>query len=201
MTAPTKSAEIEASKPLEGLKAINLALQGGGSHSAFTWGVLDRLLEDERLTFDGITATGAGSINAVVLADGLASGGRKAAKKHLEVFWTRMSEIVSKSIIAPSFYDKMNPTFGLERSPGYLFVDFVSRFMSPYQLNPFDINPLRNLLNELVDFQRVRQQQTVKLFLSATSVRTGKIAIFRNKEITADHVIASDCMPFRTRGF
>jgi NTE family protein len=178
---------------------INLALQGGGSHSAFTWGVLDRLLEDERLAFDGITATGAGSINAVVLADGLALGGREAARERLETFWRRMSEIVSTSIIAPSFFDKMNPTFGLEHSPGYLFVDFVSRFMSPYQLNPFDLNPLRNLLNEVVDFQRVRQQQTVKLFLSATSVRTGKIAIFRTSEITADHVVASDCVPFRTR--
>jgi NTE family protein len=180
-------------------KVINLALQGGGSHSAFTWGVLDRLLEDERLAFDGITATGAGSINAVVLADGLALGGREAARERLETFWRRMSEIVSTSIIAPSFFDKMNPTFGLEHSPGYLFVDFVSRFMSPYQLNPFDLNPLRNLLNEVVDFQRVRQQQTVKLFLSATSVRTGKIAIFRTSEITADHVVASDCVPFRTR--
>jgi NTE family protein len=186
------------SKPPE-RKVINLALQGGGSHSAFTWGVLDRLLEDERLTFDGITATGAGSINAVVLADGLASGGREAAREHLETFWRRMSEIVSTSIIAPSFFDKMNPTFGLEYSPGYLFVDFVSRFMSPYQLNPFDLNPLRNLLNEVVDFRRVRQQQAIKLFLSATSVRTGKIAIFRTSDITADHVIASDCVPFRTR--
>ena len=191
--------DLEPNKPPEGLKAINLALQGGGSHSAFTWGVLDRLLEDERLTFDGITATGAGSINAVVLADGLASGGREGAKKHLEAFWTRMSDLVSSSIIAPSFYDRLNPTFGLEHSPGFLLVDFVSRFMSPYQLNPFDINPLRSLLNELVDFQRVRQQQMVKLFLSATSVRTGKVAIFRNKEITAEHVIASECVPFRTR--
>ena len=198
MTAPPKSVQIEVSKPLE-CKAINLALQGGGSHSAFTWGVLDRLLEDERLTFEGITATGAGSINAIVLAHGLASGGRRAARTHLETFWMRMSELASTSIIAPSFFDKMNPTFGLEHSPGYVFVDFVSRFMSPYQLNPFDVNPLRNLLNELVDFQRVRQQQTVKLFLSATSVRTGKIAIFRTNEITAEHVIASDCVPFRTR--
>src|SRR5262245_51817150 len=198
MTVLPKS--VEATKPSEGPKAINLALQGAGSHGAFTWGVLDRLLEDEGLTFDGIAATGAGSINAVVLADGLALGGRTTAKTHLETFWTRMSEIVSKSVIAPSSFDQMNPTFGLEHSPGYLFVDFVSRFMSPYQLNPFDINPLRDLLNELVDFQRVRQQPTVKLFLSATSVRTGKITIFRNKEITAEHVIASDCMPFtRTR--
>jgi NTE family protein len=193
-----KYISIEMSK-LQEKKAVNLALQGSGSHSAFTWGVLDRLLEDERLTFDGITATGAGSINAVVLAGGLASGGREAAKEHLEIFWRRMSEIVSTSIIAPSFFDKMNSTFGLEHSPGYLFVDFVSRFMSPYQLNPFDLNPLRNLLDEIVDFQRVRQQRMVKLFLSATSVRTGKIAIFRTSEITADHVITSDCVPFRTR--
>ena len=198
MTAPPKSTPTEGSNPLE-RKAINLALQGGSSHSAFTWGVLDRLLEDARLIFDGITATGAGSINAVVLADGLASGGREAARAHLEIFWRRMSEIVSTSIIAPSYFDKMNPTFGLEHSPGYLFVDFVSRFMSPYQLNPFDVNPVRDLLNEIVDFQRVRQQQTVKLFLSATSVRTGKITIFKTNEITAEHVIASDCVPFRTR--
>ena len=199
MTAHPKSAEIDAGKPLAGQKAINLALQGGGSHSAFTWGVLDRLLEDERLTFDGITATGAGSINAVLLADGLALGGRKAAKEHLQAFWKKMSDMTSASIVAPSFFDKMNPTFGLEHSPGYLFVDFISRFMSPYQLNPFDINPMRDLLNELVNFERLRRQRVVKLFLSATSVRTGKVAVFTNKEITAEHVIASDCVPFRTR--
>jgi NTE family protein len=199
MTAHPRSAELAANMRLAGQKAINLALQGGGSHSAFTWGVLDRLLEDERLTFDGISATSAGCVNAVLLADGLASGGRQAAKDLLKVFWRKISDLTSSSIIAPSLFDKYNPTFGLEYSPGYLFVDMVSRFISPYQLNPLDINPLRDLLNEVVNFERVRQQQVVKLFLSASKVRTGKVVVFTHKEITADHVLASACLPFRMR--
>jgi NTE family protein len=199
MTAHPKSAEIEAKTPIAGQKAINLALQGGGSHSAFTWGVLDRLLDDERLTFDGITASSGGGVNAVLLADGLALGGRQAAKELLRVFWEKLSDMTSSSIIAPSFLDKANPTFGLEHSPGYLFVDLITRFMSPYQLNPFDISPMRDLLNEVIDFERVRQQQLVKLFLSATNVRTGKVTVFTNEEITADHVLASGCLPFKMR--
>jgi NTE family protein len=193
------SNSIEARTQIAGQKAINLALQGGGSHSAFTWGVLDRLLEDERLIFDGVTATSAGSVNAVLLADGLASGGREGAKRVLQIFWKKMSDMTSHSIIAPSFFDKMNPSFGLEHSPGYLFVDLITRFVSPYQLNPFDINPMRDLLNEVVNFERVREQQGIKLFLSATMVRTGKVVVFTNKEITADHVIASGCLPFKMR--
>jgi NTE family protein len=199
MTAHPKSAEIEARTRIAGRKAINLALQGGGSHSAFTWGVLDRLLDDERLTFDGITASSGGGVNAVLLADGLALGGRRAAKDLLRVFWEKISDLTSSSIIAPSFLDKVNPNFGLEHSPGYLFVDLITRFMSPYQLNPFDINPMRDLLNAVIDFERVRQQQMVKLFLSATNVRTGKVTVFTNKEITADHVLASGCLPFKMR--
>jgi NTE family protein len=199
MTAYPKPAELAANMPLAGQKAINLALQGGGSHSAFTWGVLDRLLDDERLTFDGISATSAGCVNAVLLADGLASGGRQAAKDLLKVFWRKISDLTAFSIVAPSFFDKLNPTYGLEHSPGYLFVDMVSRFISPYQLNPLDINPLRDLLSEVVNFDRVRQQQVVKLFLSASNVRTGKVVVFTHKEMTADHVLASACLPFRMR--
>jgi NTE family protein len=199
MTAQPKSSDIEASTPVAGQKKVNLALQGGGSHGAFTWGVLDRLLEDERLAFDGITATSAGGVNAVVFADGLAAGGRQGAKDLLRAFWKKMSDMTSKSIIAPSFVDKMNPSFGLEHSPGYVMVDMISRFLSPYQLNPFDMNPMRDLLNEVVDFDRVRKQRQVKLFLSATTVRTGKVKVFPNEELTADHVIASACLPFMMR--
>ena len=199
MNARPKSTRIETGTPSATQKAINLALQGGGSHSAFTWGVLDRLLEDERLTYDGITATSAGSVNAVLLADGLALGGRKAARELLRVFWEKMSDMICSSIMAPSFLDEMDPGFGLERSPGFLIVDFISRFMSPYQLNPSDKNPMRDLLNEVVDFERVRRQRLVKLFLSATTVRTGKIAVFTTDEITADHVLASACVPFKMR--
>jgi NTE family protein len=199
MTAHPTSAELAASKPLVGQKAINLALQGGGSHGAFTWGVLDRLLEDERLTFDGVTATSAGGVNAVLLADGLALGGRQGAKDLMLTFWQKMSKTTMDSIIAPSFIDRMNPNFGLENSPGYVMVDIISRFMSPYQLNPTDMNPMRDLLNEVVNFERVQQQKVIKLFLSATNVRTGKVAVFPNKEITADHVLASACLPFMMR--
>jgi NTE family protein len=199
MTVQPKSAELQASTPIAGQKAINLALQGGGSHGAFTWGVLDRLLDDERLTFDGVTATSAGGVNAVLLADGLANGGREGAKQLMHTFWKKMSDTTSTSIIAPSFLDKMNPNFGLEHSPGYVMVDIISRFMSPYQLNPLDVNPMRDLLNEVVNFERVRQQRVVKLFLSATNVRTGKVAVFPSAEITAEHVLASACLPFMMR--
>ena len=199
MTAQPKSADIQASTPMVGEKMINLALQGGGSHGAFTWGVLDRLLEDERIAFDGITATSAGGVNAVLLADGLAAGGREGARQIMLKFWKKMSDTTSASIIAPSFLDKLNPNFGLENSPGYVMVDIISRFMSPYQLNPMDANPMRDLLDEVVNFERVRQQRVVKLFLSATNVRTGKVAVFPNKEITAEHVLASACLPFMMR--
>ncbi len=199
MTAHPTSATLEANEPIVGQKTINLALQGGGSHGAFTWGVLDRLLEEERLGFDGVTATSAGGVNAVLLADGLAQGGREGARKLMQVFWKKMSETTSTSIIAPSFIDKMNPSYGLDNSPGYVFVDTISRFLSPYQLNPMDANPMRDLLNEVVNFERIQKQKVIKLFLSATNVRTGKVAVFPTSEVTADHVLASACLPFMMR--
>jgi NTE family protein len=186
-------------EPVAGQKMVNLALQGGGSHGAFTWGVLDRFLEDERIGFEGITATSAGGVNAVLIADGLAGGGRQGARDLLRVFWKKMSEMTAQSIIAPSFLDKMNPKFGLENSPGYVLTDMISRFLSPYQLNPMDANPMRDLLNEVVDFERVQKQDLVEVFLCATTVRTGKVKIFSKKEITANHVLASACLPFVMR--
>jgi NTE family protein len=199
MTAQPKSGDIAANKAIAGQKMVNLALQGGGSHGAFTWGVIDRLLEDERIGFEGITATSAGGVNAVLIADGLAAGGRQGARDLLKVFWKKMSEMTSKSIIAPSFFDQMNPKFGLEHSPGYVMTDMISRFLSPYQLNPLDMNPMRDLLNEVVDFERIRKQSPVSLFLCATTVRTGKVKVFTNKELTANHVLASACLPFVMR--
>jgi NTE family protein len=199
MTAQPKSAELQASTPIVGQKVINLALQGGGSHGAFTWGVLDRLLEDERIAFDGITATSAGGVNAVVVADGLALGGREGARERLRNFWKKMSDMAASSIIAPSFFDQMNPNFGLDHTPAYVFIDVLSRILSPYQLNPMDVNPLKDLLNAEVNFERVRQQKVVKLFLSATNVRTGKVKVFARDELAADHVLASACLPFMMR--
>ncbi len=199
MTAQPKAGELEASQPIVGEKVVNLALQGGGSHGAFTWGVLDRLLEDERIGFDGVTATSAGGVNAVVLADGLALNGREGARERLQNFWKKMSEVASSSFIAPSIFDQVNPNFGLDHTPNYVFIDVLSRILSPYQLNPFDINPLKDLLNAEVNFERVRKQKVFKLFLSATNVRTGKVKVFTREELAADHVLASACLPFMMR--
>ena len=199
MTAQPKVAELERSQPIVGEKIVNLALQGGGSHGAFTWGVLDRLLEDERIGFDGVTATSAGGVNAVVLADGLALNGREGARERLRNFWKKMSEVASSSFIAPSLFDQINPNFGLDQTPNYVFIDTLSRILSPYQLNPFDINPLRDLLNAEVNFERVRKQKVIKLFLSATNVRTGKVTVFAREELAAEHVLASACLPFMMR--
>jgi NTE family protein len=180
-------------------KVVNLALQGGGSHGAFTWGVLDRLLEEKRLTIEGITATSAGAVNAVLVAHGLATGGNEEARSALRNFWQRISAAASHGVFQPSLIDKMNGNFGLEHSPGYLLMGALSCFASPYQLNPFDYNPLKNLLEEIVDFARLREQPVVKLFLCATNARTGKPKIFKGDELQLDHVLASACLPLLTR--
>src|ERR1700677_2158634 len=138
-----------------GQKVINLALQGGGSHGAFSWGVLDRLLEEERLNFEGITGTSAGAVNAVVLADGLAEGGREGGKKALRVYWQKVAALTSRSVFQPSWFDKTNPNHGLEHSPGYVFMESLTYFASPYQINPLNYDPLKDLLVESVDFDQI----------------------------------------------
>jgi NTE family protein len=188
------TAGTQSARPA-GEKVINLALQGGGSHGAFTWGVLDRLLEDDRLSFDGITATSAGTLNAVVMVDGFASGGRKEAKATLRRFWQKVSDLSARGIFNPSFVDKRNPDYGLEHSPGYLFMESLTYYASPYQMNPFNFNPLKDLIAETIDFERVRKQTALKLFISATNVETAKVKIFESKELGVDHVLASACLP------
>jgi NTE family protein len=176
-------------------KIANLALQGGGTHGAFTWGALDRLLEEERLDFEGITATSAGAVNAVVLADGLAEGGREGARNALRRFWRKVSDAAAHSIFKPSLLDQKNPDYGLEHSPGYTFMEALTYYASPYQLNPFNYNPFKTLLEETIDFERVREQRLVKLFLCATNVQTAKVKIFTGEEIRSEHVLASACLP------
>ena len=176
-------------------KVVNLALQGGGSHGAFTWGVLDRLLEEEALHFEGITGTSAGAVNAVVLADGLAAGGREGARNALRAYWQKVSALFARGIFRPSLIDKGSPDFGLEHSPGFRFFEPMIYFASPYQTNPFNHNPFRDLLAEAINFERVRQQTEVKLFLCATNVQTAKVKIFAGKELRVEHVLASTCLP------
>jgi NTE family protein len=179
------------------VKTINLALQGGGAHGAFTWGVLDRLLEDERIAFEGISATSAGAMNAVVLAYGLTEGGREGARKALAGFWRRVSHAAAMGPLQPTWLDRLTGNRSLEWSPAFFVLDLISRVLSPYQFNPLNRNPLREVLLQSVDFERLRSAECpVKLFLSATNVRTGKIKVFENDVICPERVLASGCLPF-----
>jgi len=173
---------------------IDLALQGGGSHGAFTWGVLDRLLEEPWLRIAGISGTSAGAMNAAVLADGWAQGGAEGARSALEEFWQRVSRAAAFSLLQRSPVDRFMGRWTLDTSPAYVFMDLVSRVLSPYALNPLDFNPLRRILAESVDCNRLAHSP-IKLFITATSVRTGRGRIFRNSEITADVLLASACLP------
>jgi NTE family protein len=179
-----------------GVKTVNLALQGGGVHGAFTWGVLDRLLEEPRIGLEGISATGAGAMNAAVLAYGLTLGGREGAKQALANFWRRVAHAVEFSPLQPSIADRLTQNHGLEGSPMHVMFDVMSRLLSPYQFNPLNYNPLRHVIRQVVDFERLRQGSAVKLFLSATNVRTGKIRVFIDKELSLECVLASACLPF-----
>ncbi len=180
----------QSSRPL----CINLALQGGGSHGAFTWGVLDRLLDEDWLSVESITGTSAGAMNAAVLADGYLRDGRNGAKAALEQFWRCVSAGARYSPIRRTPYDILMGNWALNRSPGYFFFDLFSRVFSPYQVNPSNVNPLRTILEDSVDFEQLRQAP-IKLFITATNVRTGLPRVFRNAEITADVVLASACLP------
>lgn len=177
-------------------KPINLALQGGGAHGAYTWGVLDHLLKDGRVRIDSISGTSAGAMNAVVLADGMTKGGPEAAREALHDFWKAVSDAARYSPIQRSILDRLFGTWSLDTSPSYLFFDLLSRTVSPYDSNPLNLNPLRDLLNAQVDWDRVRRCQRVKLFVTATNVRTGHIKIFEREELDADRVMASACLPF-----
>jgi NTE family protein len=177
-------------------KMIELALQGGGAHGAFTWGVLDRLLEDDRIVIEGICGTSAGAMNAVVVADGLDTGGKEGARQALERFWSGVNQAGIFSPFKRTWIDRLLGRWTLDYSPGYICFDTLSRLVSPYQLNPFNINPLRDLISSLVDFEHVRHAEGIKLFVVATNVRTGKQKIFRRQEMTVDMVLASACLPF-----
>jgi len=177
-------------------KTIKLALQGGGSHGAFTWGVLDQLLEDERIRIEAVSGTSAGAMNAVALADGIARGGRAEARVCLERFWSATSAAAQYSPIRRSIVDVFMGNWSLDTSPVYILMDHLSRIFSPYDLNLLDYNPLRDVVASCVDFDRVNDQGGIKLFLTATNVRTGRPKVFRQPGIRLDAVMASACLPF-----
>ncbi len=175
---------------------VDLALQGGGSHGALTWGVLDRILEDERIEIPAVSGTSAGAMNAVVFADGLHKGGRDGARLALRDFWKAVSESARFSPIQRSLWDRLSGNYSLETSPWYHFFDQMTRFLAPAQFNPFDINPLRDLLTETVDFDAVNACGKTKVFVTATNVRTGRGRVFRQGELSVDAIMASACLPF-----
>ena len=173
---------------------VDLALQGGGSHGAFTWGVLDRLLEEPSMKIEAISGTSAGAMNAAVLADGWLKGGADGARAALDAYWRRVSRAAAFSPLQRSPLERMMGRWTLDTSPAYLAMDLMSRVFSPYDLNPTGFNPLRKVLAESIDFERL-VTSPIKLFITATNVHTGRGRIFRNSQITPDVLLASACLP------
>ncbi len=174
---------------------VDLGLQGGGAHGAFTWGVLDRLLEVPWLRFDGISGTSAGAMNAVVMADGYAAGGPEGARVALEKFWKHVSDGALLSPLRRGPLEILTGMWTLDYSPMYLAMDLTSRVFSPYDLGAVgSVNPLRAILEENIDFARVASAP-IRLFVTATNVRTGRGRVFRNADLTPDVLLASACLP------
>jgi NTE family protein len=175
--------------------AVDLGLQGGGAHGAFTWGVLDRLLEERWLRIEGISGTSAGAMNAAVLAAAHAEGGAEGARAALENFWQTVARAGELSPLRRGPIDIMLGRWTIDSNPLYMAFDLASRVFSPYDVNPAGLNPLRQVLSRCVDFDRLATAP-IKLFVTATNVRTGRMRIFRNKDVTSDALLASGCLPF-----
>ena len=181
-------------------KPVNIALQGGGAHGAFAWGVLDQLLEDGRIDIAALSATSAGAMNAVVMAYGVSIGGTDGAREKLAEFWKEISaagELYSPVRTLP--WEKWLQCYGFqaEFSPAFMAFQAVTHLFSPYQLNPFDFNPLKEVLLKTVDFERLAEcNRATRIYLSATNVRTGKIKVFENRDMSVDAVLASACLPY-----
>lgn len=171
------------------VRRISLALQGGGAHGAFTWGVLDALLADERIQFEGLSGSSAGAMNAVVLADGWVKGGRDGSRQALSDFWTAVGQQMPKGLVIQGESD------AISLSPASKLLANWAGYFSPSQLNPFDLNPLRELLANLIDFERLRAACPFKLFIGATQANTGKLRVFREGELTLEMLLASACLP------
>jgi len=195
---PKRPRSVSRVKPNQ--KPVNIALQGGGAHGAFAWGVLDRILEDERLSIEAISATSAGAMNAVVVAHGVSLGGRDGAREKLNEFWTEISragELYSPLRTLP--WERWLQMYGIQAdfSPTYHAFQLMTYLFSPYQLNPFNFNPLKDVLLQVVDFDRLATcERATRVFLSATNVRTGKIKVFENRELCVEAVLASACLPY-----
>jgi NTE family protein len=189
----TPNSELDPAKPRDEV-LVNLGLQGGGSHGAFTWGVLDRLLEEPWLRIEGISGTSAGAMNAAVLVSGYAANGPKGAREALAEFWRKVGSAAMMSPFQRSPLDVLLGRWSLDYSPAYITMDLLGRVFSPYDLNPAGANPLEAILDSTIDFTRL-EQAPIRLFVTATNVHTGKGHVFRNAEITPNVLLASACLP------
>ncbi len=170
-------------------RLLNLALQGGGAHGAFTWGVLDALLEDGRIGLDGLSGTSAGAINAVVLAHGWTSGGRDGARAALRRFWTALADTMPLDIT------REDADGGVRLAPAVKWWMAWAHWVTPAQFNPLDVNPLRALLVGQVDFERLRRACPLRLYVAATHADSGRLRLFGAREMSVDAVLASACLP------
>ncbi len=178
-------------------KPIAIALQGGGSHGSFAWGVMDKILEDGRFYIQGVSGTSAGGMNATAIVQGLAMGGNEQARKVLFHYWKSMSELAKKiSPVTPNPLDKMTGNFNLDRSPTFMMAKQIQDLLSPYQLNPLNLNPFQDFIKDYFDFPTIHKCKDHKLFLAATNVRTGKIKIFSNEAVNEKVLMATACLPF-----
>jgi NTE family protein len=175
-------------------KPISLALQGGGAHGAFEWGVLDRLLEDGRVSIQAVTGASAGAMNGAVLAAGLLDGGPAGARTKLEAFWRGVSHATNPFGKLGDWTEAFAPGW-LRSTPGWRLAETWAQSLSPYEFNPFNFNPLREALTGVVDFTVLRERSPIALYVSATAVLKGESRIFRTQELTADHLLASACLP------
>jgi len=169
-------------------RALNLALQGGGAHGAFTWGVLDAFLEDGRLNIDGVSGTSAGAMNAVVLAQGLMDGGAEGARAALDRFWHAVAAVAPPGL-------SLAQGQGAEAAPMVKLMLQWTQYFTPAQINPLGLDPLADIVRKQIDFERLRHQSPIKLFIAATQVRTGKLKIFRSSQLSAEALLASACLP------
>ncbi len=178
-----------------GPRRINIALQGGGAHGAFSWGVLDRLLDDDRIAIEGVSGTSAGAMNAAALADGYTKDGREGARRALDRFWISTSERAIFSPLKRTLVDRLLGRWNLDQSPGYLWFSLLSRLLSPYQTNPLNHHPLRDILADQIDIEAVRACRAIRVFVTATNVRTGRPRVFSQEDLSLDALLASACLP------
>lgn len=176
-------------------KKISLALQGGGSHGAYTWGVIEHIIKSDLFDVRGICGTSAGAINGALTVYGMQKGGGEGALEALENFWQELSKLTLFTLPQPSWADNHIFKGNMNFSPGYLVFDFITKYFSPYQLNPLNINPLKELLEKHIDFKKIRNCEC-PLFVSATNVLKCDTRVFSLKDMTVEAILASACLPF-----